>query len=114
MGGTLAKLHVILPSPPQAIEGMSTNEFMLQQELEYSNKELLQAREMIHEMRKRERELTDRLSEQAQRHLQDSEKFEDILLGASRPTMVVQRYQELYSQVGYMGCKIHCGQSLVM
>ncbi len=89
---------------------MSTNEFMLQQELEYSNKELLQAREMIHEMRKRERELTDRLSEQAQRHLQDSEKFEDILLGASRPTMVVQRYQELYSQVGYMECMIHCGQ----
>ena len=39
-----------------------------------------------------------RLSEQAQRQLQDSEKFEDILLGTSRPTMVVQRYQELYSQ----------------
>lgn len=73
---------------------------MLQQELEYRNKELLQAREMIQQLRKRERELTDRLSEQAQRHLQDSEKFEDILLGASRPTMVVQRYQELYSQVG--------------
>ena len=39
-----------------------------------------------------------RLSEQAQRHLQDSEKFEDILLGASRPTMVIQRYDELFSQ----------------
>ena len=39
-----------------------------------------------------------RLSEQAQRHLQEGEKFEDILLGMSRPTMVVQRYQELYSQ----------------
>ena len=39
-----------------------------------------------------------RLSEQAQRHLQDSEKFEDILLGASRPTQVAQRYQELFSQ----------------
>ena len=39
-----------------------------------------------------------RLSEQAQRQLQDSEKFEDILMGASRPTMVVQRYEELYSQ----------------
>ena len=39
-----------------------------------------------------------RLSEQAQRHLQDSEKFEDILLGTSRPTLVIQRYQELYSQ----------------
>lgn len=39
-----------------------------------------------------------RLSEQAQRQLQDSEKFEDILLGASRPTMVIQRYEELFSQ----------------
>lgn len=39
-----------------------------------------------------------RLSEQAQRRLQDSEKFEDILIGTSRPTLVIQRYQELYSQ----------------
>ena len=39
-----------------------------------------------------------RLSDQAQRHLQDSERFEDILLGPNRPTLVVQRYQELYSQ----------------
>ena len=41
---------------------------------------------------------TNRLSEQAQRQLQDSEKFEDILLGASRATIVIQRYEELYSQ----------------
>lgn len=39
-----------------------------------------------------------RLSEQAQRHLQDSDMFEDILMGASRPSIVIQRYQELYSQ----------------
>lgn len=39
-----------------------------------------------------------RLSEQAQRHLQDSEKFEDILLGSNRPTVVIQRYKELFSQ----------------
>ena len=39
-----------------------------------------------------------RLSEQAQRHLQDGDKFEDILMGASRPSIVIQRYQELYSQ----------------
>lgn len=77
---------------------LSANQFMLQQELEYKTKELLQAREVNQELRRRERELTDRLSEQAQRQLQDSEKFEDILLGTSRPTMVVQRYQELYSQ----------------
>lgn len=41
---------------------------------------------------------TCRLSETAQRHLQDSERFEDILMGANRPSLVVQRYQELYSQ----------------
>lgn len=39
-----------------------------------------------------------RLSEQAQRHLQGSEHFEDILMGANRPTLVVQRFQEIYSQ----------------
>lgn len=39
-----------------------------------------------------------RLSEQAQRHLQASEKFEDILLGSNRPTQVIQRYNELFSQ----------------
>ncbi len=39
-----------------------------------------------------------RLSEQAQRHLHDSEKFEDIQLGLNRPTMVVMRYKELFSQ----------------
>lgn len=39
-----------------------------------------------------------RLSDQAQRHLQDSEKFEDILLGPNRPTLVVERYRELYTQ----------------
>lgn len=39
-----------------------------------------------------------RLSEQAQRHLQGSERFEDILMGANRPSLVVQRFQEIYSQ----------------
>lgn len=39
-----------------------------------------------------------RLSDQAQRQLQDSERFEDILLGASRATVVIQRYEELYTQ----------------
>lgn len=77
---------------------MSANQFMLQQELEYRNKELFTAREVNQDLKKKVRELTDRLSDQAQRQLQDSEKFEDILLGNSRPTVVVQRYQELYSQ----------------
>lgn len=39
-----------------------------------------------------------RLSEQAQKHLQGSEMFEDILLGSNRPTLVIQRYNELFSQ----------------
>ena len=39
---------------------LSANQFMLQQELEYKTKELLQAREVNQELRRRERELTDR------------------------------------------------------
>eukprot|EP00731_Ephydatia_muelleri_P036776 Em0324g4a len=80
------------------VSGDCTSLQLLQEELDSMNKELREAKEMIQELRKHERELTDRLSEQAQRQLQDSEKFEDILMGASRPTMVVQGYQELYSQ----------------
>lgn len=38
------------------------------------------------------------MSEQAQKHLQGSEKFEDILLGSNRPTVVIQRYNELFSE----------------
>ena len=30
--------------------------------------------------------------------MQDSDKFEDILMGACRPSLVVERYQELFSQ----------------
>lgn len=40
---------------------------------------------------------TCRLSDQAQRQLQDSEKFEDIL-GPCRATVMIQRYEELYTQ----------------
>lgn len=87
-------------------------------QLEAKNNELIATCKVVQDLRKRERELTDRLvishfcngmtlnkhtdccrlSEQAQRHLQDSEKFEDILMGNNRPTLVIQRYKELYSQ----------------
>lgn len=89
---------VVKGSKRPEIDTDCTNVQLLKEELEIKNKELREAQELIHELRKHERELTDRLSEQAQRQLQDSEKFEDILMGASRPTMVVQGYQELYSQ----------------
>lgn len=39
-----------------------------------------------------------RISEQAQRRLEDSTIFEDLSLGANRPTQLIRRYQELYSQ----------------
>lgn len=38
-----------------------------------------------------------RLSEQAQRQLEASSKFEDVSLGL-RPTQLIQRYEEVYSQ----------------
>ena len=39
-----------------------------------------------------------RISEQAQRQLENSTIFEDLSLGANRPTQLIRRYQELYSQ----------------
>lgn len=39
-----------------------------------------------------------RISEQAQRRLESSTIFEDLSLGANRPTQLIRRYQELYSQ----------------
>ena len=108
------------------IDGMTSDPYLLQKTIECKNKELLAAQKLAQDLRRRERELTDRyvilyltmrwmysqhmscvmlcyctcfrLSEQAQRHLQDSEKFEDILLGNNRPTQVIQRYNELFSQ----------------
>ena len=49
--------HTFLQVP---FDEMSASQFMLQQELEYRNNELRQAREHIQELRKRERVLTDR------------------------------------------------------
>ena len=41
----------------------------------------------------------DRLSEQAQRQLQKgSSKFEDLSLGESRPTQLIKRYGNLYTE----------------
>jgi len=39
-----------------------------------------------------------RLSEQALKHLEGSTVFEDLSLGTNRPTQLIRRYQELYSQ----------------
>jgi hypothetical protein len=39
-----------------------------------------------------------RLSEQAQKQLEVSGKFEDISLGSSRPSQIVSRFEELYTQ----------------
>ena len=40
----------------------------------------------------------NRISEQAQRQLQKSSKFEDLNLGENRPTELCRRYGNLYSQ----------------
>jgi hypothetical protein len=66
-------------------------------EFERQRQELLLAYEKINQLKKREKELTDRLSEQAQRQLEVSSKFEDVSLGL-RPTQLIKRYEELYSQ----------------
>ena len=48
------------PSLPPQNGDMSANQFMLQQELEYRNKELFTAREVNQDLKKKVRELTDR------------------------------------------------------
>ena len=39
-----------------------------------------------------------RLSEQAQKQLEVNGKFEDISLGTNRPSQIIQRYEELFTQ----------------
>jgi hypothetical protein len=70
----------------------------LHQELEMKRAEVTQLQDVVQHLRLRERELMDRLSEQAQKQLEVSGKFEDISLGSSRPSQIVSRFEELYTQ----------------
>jgi hypothetical protein len=68
-------------------------------EVESLKKELAKKQDVITKMQEREKQLRERLSEQAQRQLErGASKFEDISLGENRPTQLVKRYGNLYSE----------------
>lgn len=61
--------------------------------------ELSKKQDLLVKLQDRERQLRERLSEQAQRQLErGASKFEDISLGENRPTQLVKRYGNLYSE----------------
>jgi hypothetical protein len=68
-------------------------------EVETLKKELNKSRDVISRLQERERQLRERLSEQAQRQLErGASKFEDISLGDNRPTQLIKKYGNLYSE----------------
>lgn len=70
----------------------------IKNEVHLLRKELMKYRDVIGKMQEREKILKDRLSEQAQRQLSRGSKFEDLSLGDNRPTQLIRRYGNLYSQ----------------
>ncbi|XP_065188420.1 uncharacterized protein LOC135819184 [Sycon ciliatum] len=71
----------------------------LQAELEQAQKELLHSCETVNELRRREKELTDRLAEQAQRQIALSGRFEAVShQPSSRTTQLIEQFADLYSQ----------------
>ncbi|XP_068745365.1 meiosis-specific nuclear structural protein 1-like [Montipora capricornis] len=72
--------------------------FNLQKQLHQKQKDLEEAQEMVRYLKKKERSLTDRLQEQAQRHLKKGGKFEDLSAGECRPSALIKRYDNLFTQ----------------
>lgn len=71
----------------------------LQTEVDRLRKELSVSQEVIGKMQEREKQLRNRLSEQAQRQLQKGpSKFEDLSLGEGRPTQLIKRYGNIYTE----------------
>ncbi|CAH3143204.1 unnamed protein product [Porites lobata] len=61
-------------------------------------KELEATQEMVQLLRKGKKNLVDRLQVQAQRQLKKGGKFEDLSAGECRPSALVERYENLYTQ----------------
>ncbi|XP_076439683.1 uncharacterized protein LOC143279514 isoform X2 [Babylonia areolata] len=98
-------------SSPGAVA--ATSAAMLEQEVLYLRQELSSAREQIRTLQAHEKQLRDRLAGQAQqrfqmgtgissnssgssRHGAQAPQFEDLSLGAQRPTELIRRYGDLY------------------
>ncbi|XP_015785773.2 uncharacterized protein LOC107363114 [Tetranychus urticae] len=59
---------------------------------------LIEATQMINEMKEREQRLKDRLADQAQKMLSKGFKFENLCFNEKRPTALIRRYGNLYAQ----------------
>lgn len=71
----------------------------LQQEVTLLRRELSTCRTTITQLSCKEKQLRDRLSDQAQKHfMKGSTKFENLSLGENRPSQLVQRFRDLYSE----------------
>jgi O6-methylguanine-DNA--protein-cysteine methyltransferase len=71
----------------------------LRQELRQTKLELEHSRQQIASLKQNESNLMQRLSEQARRQLEKSStKFEDLSLGDKRPTQLIRRYGNLYTE----------------
>ncbi|XP_064631073.1 uncharacterized protein LOC135489591 isoform X2 [Lineus longissimus] len=71
----------------------------LAEEVEGLTKELNKAKETIAKLEEREKMLKERMTAEAQKGIQSGTRFEDLNLGENRPTQLVRRYGNLYSQV---------------
>nr|XP_039272438.1 uncharacterized protein LOC120346698 [Styela clava] len=69
-----------------------------EQECERLQRELKRAQQAIDHLRKREKDLVRRLSQQAETFLSKSPNFETITAGVTRPAELIRRYRNLYSE----------------
>lgn len=71
----------------------------MRNELRNTKLELARSRDAMAALRQNEAKLRQRLSEQARRQLEKSStKFEDLSLGDKRPTQLIRRYGNLYTE----------------
>lgn len=72
---------------------------MLRSETRLLRSELSRNRQTIAQMKEKEKQLRHRLSEQARKQIErGSTKFEDLSLGENRPSQLIRRYGNLYSE----------------
>lgn len=70
----------------------------LRRDVEGLRCELLKAKHLLQAAHDREVKMKERLAEQAQKMLERGAKFENVSLGEKRPTALVRRYGNLYTQ----------------
>eukprot|EP00918_Siedleckia_nematoides_P001545 GHVU01003648.1.p1 GENE.GHVU01003648.1~~GHVU01003648.1.p1 ORF type:complete len:336 (-),score=33.77 GHVU01003648.1:2424-3431(-) len=71
---------------------------ILKTEVHSLRAELSKCKDTIGRLHETETKLTDRLSEQAQRQLEKGTLFENLNLGDNRPTQLIRRYGNLFTQ----------------